>query len=81
MEQDDPIAELVMLARAAAEAGQDWHERLHREWLPRTLEGRHRATVAAALAEWQGEAPELEASLGSAVESAVIEALAMEGYY
>jgi hypothetical protein len=81
MEQDDPIAELVFLARAAAEAGLDWHERLHHEWLPRTVKSRQRASLAAALAEWQGETPTLDADLTDAVESAVVDALAQEGYY
>lgn len=81
MEPGDPIAELVLLARAAAEAGQDWRNRLHREWLPRAVAARSRVAMAAALAEWQGDAPELEADLGDAVENAVIEALAQEGYY
>ena len=80
MAQDDPIAELVFLSRAAAEAGLNWRERLHREWLPRTVTSRQRATLVAALAEWQGETPDLEADLDDAVESAVIEALAREGY-
>jgi hypothetical protein len=81
MAHDDPIGELVFLARAAAEAGRDWHARLHREWLPRTIAGRPRASLAAALAEWQGEAPELDADLTDAVESAVVAALAQQGYY
>ena len=81
MEHDDPVAELVFLARAAAEAGEDWRRRLHREWLPRTVEHQPWHRLAAALAEWQGETPVPEGDLSSAIEAAVIEALAEEGYY
>jgi hypothetical protein len=80
MDQDDPIAELVFLARAAAEAGQDWQGRLHHEWLPRVVTSQSRAALATALSTWGG-APELGDDITQAVETAVIEALAQEGYY
>jgi len=54
MAADDPIGDLVLLARAAADAGEAWRTRLRREWLP--------------------------AVLASAVESAVLEAMAASGY-
>ncbi|HUK12079.1 MAG TPA: hypothetical protein VLW17_02165 [Thermoanaerobaculaceae bacterium] len=80
MPAEDPIGDLVLLARAAAEEGRDWRSRLRREWLPAVLATAPRSALAAALHEWSGTAPEPESDLASAVESAVIEAMAASGY-
>ena len=80
MAADDPIGDLVLLARAAADAGEAWRTRLRREWLPAVLAAAPRSAVAAALQEWSGEAPDPGADLASAVESAVLEAMAAAGY-
>jgi hypothetical protein len=81
MQQDDPIGELVFLCRAAAEAGLDWRGRLLGEWLPRIVSKRSGTDLAGALTEWQGETPEPGTDLSRALESAVLEALAREGYF
>ncbi len=80
MSARDPIGELVLLARGAAEAGEDWGLRLRREWLPRTIAATPRPALAAALAGWSGEPPEEAADLGSLIERAVVEAMAEQGY-
>ncbi len=76
----DPVGDLVLLARGAAEAGADWRARLRKEWLPRTVSQMPRATLAAALTEWFNEAPDAGADLSDQLESAVIGAMAEQGY-
>ena len=76
----DPVGDLVLLGRAAAESGEDWRSRLRREWLPRTLATTPRATLIAALSEWSAEPPLPGADLAAALESAVLDALADQGY-
>jgi hypothetical protein len=80
MSAPDPVGELVLLARGAAEAGADWRARLRREWLPRTVSRTPRAVLVAALAEWFEEAPEAGADLSGQLESAVVGAMAEQGY-
>jgi hypothetical protein len=80
MSQADPIADLVLLTRAAADAGEDWRGRLSGDWLPRLVRSHSRAELLSALAEWQGVPLETGASLDTAIESAVIEALAEQGH-
>ncbi len=80
MSARDPVGELVLLARGAAEAGVDWHARLRREWLPHTLATTPRTALAAALAEWSGETPAGEAELAGELEAAVVSAMAEQGY-
>jgi len=80
MSAPDPVGELVLLARGAAEAGVDWHARLQREWLPRALATVPRAVLVAALGEWSGETPSAEAELASELEAAVTAAMAEQGY-
>ncbi len=80
MSAQDPVGELVLLARGAAEAGADWRSRLRREWLPRTLAATQRGVLLAALAEWSDEAPEEGADLAAQLESAVLSAMGEQGY-
>jgi hypothetical protein len=75
----DPVGELVLLCKAAAEAGQDWRGRLRCEWVPRWLTGVSRTVLGQALHGWTGEeAP--AGDLGSALESAVVAAMGENGY-
>jgi len=76
----DPVGDLVLLARAAAEGGEDWRGRLRREWLPRTLAKTPRAALIAALTEWSPEAPTPGAELAATLESAVLDAMAEQGF-
>ena len=76
----DPVGELVLLARGAAEAGTDWRVRLHREWLPRAVAATPRGVLVAALADWFDEAPEGGDDLSAQLESAVLSAMAEQGY-
>ncbi len=80
MSARDPVGELVLLAKGAAEAGVDWHARLRRDWLPHTLARVPRAALVAALSEWEGEAAVSEADLAGRLESAVVAAMAEQGY-
>jgi hypothetical protein len=80
MSEPDPIGELVLLARGAADAGTDWRGRLRREWLPRAVAVTPRAVLVAALAEWFEEAPPAGADLAAQLESAVLAAMAEQGY-
>ena len=80
MSAPDPVGELVLLARGAAEAGTDWRARLRRDWLPRTVASTPRAVLVAALAEWFEEAPEAGADVSGQLESAVLGAMAEQGY-
>ena len=80
MSARDPVGELVLLARGAAEAGVDWHARLRREWLPNALASVPRTAMIAALAEWSGEEPASGAELAAEVEAAVVAAMAEQGY-
>jgi hypothetical protein len=80
MSSADPIADLVFLAQAAADAGENWRLRLQRDWLPRVESTTPRALLAAGLAQWHGEPPALDADLGGMIEAAVAEAMANKGY-
>jgi glycosyltransferase A (GT-A) superfamily protein (DUF2064 family) len=80
MSGPDPVGELVLLARAAAEAGEDWRGRLQREWLPRTLTTASRAALVDALAEWFDDVATADAELAAQLESVVMFAMADEGY-
>jgi hypothetical protein len=80
MSTPDPVGELVLLARGAAEAGADWHVRLRREWLPRVVSRTPRAVLVEALAEWFEEAPDAGADLSDRLEAAVVGAMAEQGY-
>jgi hypothetical protein len=80
MSQADPIADLVQLTRAAADAGEDWRGRLRRDWLPALVASRSPAELEASLSEWQGPHVDSGGSLTDAIESAVTEALAEIGY-
>jgi hypothetical protein len=80
MSPPDPVGELLLLARGAAEAGEDWRGRLRREWLPRTVATTPRAVLVDALAEWFDEVPEPGAELTAQLESVVLFAMADEGY-
>jgi hypothetical protein len=76
----DPIGELVLLAREAADAGLDWHARLRQEWLPRAVATTPHAVLEAAVAEWSDEAPGAGADLGGRLETAVLAAMVEKGY-
>jgi len=80
MSGSDPIAELVHLVQAAAEAGEDWRGELRRIWLPRVVESAQRADLLGALADWADEAIEPGADLQSLIESTVLAVMASEGY-
>ena len=80
MSTRDPVGELVLLAKGAAEAGVDWHRRLQLEWLPHTLATVPRGVLVAALAEWSGEAPAAGADIAGELEAAVVAAMAEQGY-
>ena len=80
MSARDPIGELLLLARSAAEAGTDWRSRLRKEWLPRTIATTPRGVLVAALAEWLEAAPEMGADLSAQLESAVLAGMAEQGY-
>jgi hypothetical protein len=75
----DPVGELVLLCKAAAEAGEDWRTRLRGEWVPRWLSGASGTALGEALHEWTEEEG-TEVELGSALERAVIAALSDDGY-
>lgn len=74
----DPIGDLVLLCRAAADAGEPWRGRLGAEWIPRLLAERSSAEVAAALREWLPD--DSAGEHASTVERAVVEAMAEDGY-
>jgi len=80
MSQADPIADLVLLTRAAADAGEDWRGRLRREWLPALVASHSRAELETALSDWQSPHLKAGGTLEDVIESAVIEALAEDGY-
>jgi|NGEPerStandDraft_6_1074524.scaffolds.fasta_scaffold125822_2 hypothetical protein len=80
MPSPDPVGELVLIARAAADAGLDWQTRLRQEWLPRAVARTPRAVLEAAVADWSDEAPAAGADLGGRLETAVVAAMAEKGY-
>jgi hypothetical protein len=80
MSGPDPVGELILLVRGAAEAGEDWRERLRREWLPSTIAKTPRALLVDALAEWFDEVPEPGTEIAERLESVVLFAMADEGY-
>jgi hypothetical protein len=80
MRAHDAVGDLVLLVRAAAEAGEDWRARLRREWLPRTVATTPHAALIAALSEWSAEPPSPEADLAAMLETAVFDAMAEQGY-
>ena len=80
MPSPDPVGELVLLARAAADAGLDWRTRLRQEWLPHAVATTPHATLATAVAEWSDEAPDAGGDLRGRLETAVVAAMADKGY-
>lgn len=80
MSTRDPIGDLVLLARSAAEAGVDWHTRLNRDWLPRTMAATPRSALLSALGEWRGEPLDDASDVAGRLEAAVLAALAEQGY-
>jgi hypothetical protein len=80
MSARDPVGELLLLARSAADAGADWRSRLRKEWLPHTVAATPRGVLVAALAEWSDETPDAGADLAGQLESAVLSAMAEQGY-
>lgn len=75
----DALEELLLLCRAAAEAGEDWRRRLEREWLPQALAASE-ARVRQALMAWRGDAPATREALERAVLAALDEAMDQAGY-
>ena len=80
MPTPDPIGDLVLLARSAAEAGVDWRTRLTREWLPKAMEATPRAALLSALGAWQSEPLDAASDVAGRLESVVLAALAEQGY-
>ena len=80
MSAPDPVGDLLLLARTAADAGADWRTRLRKEWLPQTVARTPRGVLVAALAEWMAEAPEMGIDLRAQLESVVLAAMAEQGY-
>lgn len=75
----DPVGELILLCKAAAEAGQDWRGRLRSEWVPRLLAGVSARVLGEALHGWTADEA-LAGDMGSAIERAVTEAMGEDGY-
>jgi len=80
MSAQDPIGELVLLARSAADAGVEWRARLRCDWIPRTVAAAPRELLASALAEWFDETVPGDADLAGQLEAAVLGAMAEQGY-
>jgi len=80
MNAPDPVGELILLARGAADADRDWRSRLRRDWLPRVVATVPRAVLASAIADWQGETLAGDADIAGQLEAAVIAAMAEQGY-
>ncbi len=76
----DPVGELVLLSRSAADAEVDWRTRLRREWLPRVVATVPSSALVAAIAEWQGEPLADVADITAELEAAVVAAMAEQGY-
>lgn len=71
--------ELLLLCRAAAEAGEDWRGRLEREWLPQLLAARE-GQLRADLLAWTGHAAPSSEALARQVVAALADAMADAGY-
>ncbi len=80
MSAPDPIGELVLLARSAADAGVEWRARLRCDWIPRAVAAAPRELLAAALAEWFDETATGDADLAGQLEAAVLGAMAEQGF-
>jgi hypothetical protein len=80
MSAPDPIGELVLLARSAADAGVEWRGRLRRDWIPRTVAAVPPELLASALAEWFDQAQPGDADVAGQLEAAVLGAMAEQGY-
>ncbi len=76
----DPVGDLVLLARSAAEAGVDWHARLNRDWIPRAIAATPRPAMLSVLGEWLGEPLDDASDVAGRLEAAVLAALAEQGY-
>ncbi len=73
------LDELLLLCRAAAEAGEDWRARLEREWLPQLLAARE-GQLRADLLVWTGRAAPSSEALTKEVIAALADAMADAGY-
>jgi hypothetical protein len=73
------LEELLLLCRAAAEAGEDWRRQLERRWLPQLLR-QQEPQLRAALLDWTGKAPASPEALLHEALLAVVEAMEQAGY-
>jgi len=76
----NPVDELIHLAQAAAEAGEEWRHLLVRRWIPDWLRTHPRAALVDGLAEWGRTASVPGEDLAAALEAVVIAALEGSGY-
>ncbi|KDA53234.1 hypothetical protein EG19_07035 [Thermoanaerobaculum aquaticum] len=70
----DVLEELLLLCRAAAEAGEDWRRRLEREWLPQVL-ATQRDQLAHAIASWSGRGVSDDEAMKAAALTLIAEAM------
>ncbi|MEW5877213.1 MAG: hypothetical protein AB1751_03990 [Acidobacteriota bacterium] len=70
----DVLEELLLLCRAAAEAGEDWRRRLEREWLPQVL-ATQRDQLAHAIASWSGRGVSGDDAMKAAALTLIAEAM------
>lgn len=80
MSDTDPVDELIHLAQAAAEAGEDWRALLVSRWIPEWLRERPRPALVDGLAEWGRTASTPGEDLGASLEAVVVAALDQLGY-
>lgn len=73
------LEELLLLCRAAAEAGEDWQARLKQEWLPQIL-AENEKNLRLALLAWTGHSPSSPQNLASETLQVLTEAMSQAGY-
>lgn len=75
----DVLEELLLLCRAAAEAGEDWRARLEQEWLPQLL-AKDEENLRRAVLAWTGRMPSHGEALASEALEVLTEAMDQAGY-
>ncbi len=75
------LDDLIHLAQAAAEAGEDFRTLLRRQWIPTWIRDHPRSALVESIGEWGVVHPSPEEDIAAAMEAAVLAALAEAGYH
>ena len=80
MIHEDPLSDLLFLAEAAAQAGEDWRRKLHEKWLPGLIASSPAFVLRAWLEENSDIKQSTEEDLAESMEKTIVAILEEQGY-